>query len=113
MTRAFFILAFAVITFCSGCRTYSPDVQAMWRQYGMVKRGMTQSEVYAIVPSTGRFRIADGREMESWCFAPHAIVGDHAHLSVIYGTNGRVDSASRYREDGHDDCFLRAAVPPH
>jgi hypothetical protein len=81
----------------------------MWRKYRMVKSGMTSSQVYAVVPSTGRFRAVDGREVESWLFAPQGDSGDMVGMTVVFGIGGRVEEVDRFREHGHD-CSMPEPV---
>jgi hypothetical protein len=79
----------------------------MWRKYHLVKSGMTPSQVYAVVPTTGRVRAFDGREVESWGFAPHGVYGDRVCMTVVFGKGGRVEEVERWREHGYAHAHVK------
>src|SRR5665213_1833288 len=96
--RITFILLFAASILCSGCRTasseyrqadYSPAAWSAWQKCCQIKEGMTYSQVYAILPSTGRFQAGYSPEMESWWLAGN-IEEDHVNMTVEYGDDKRV-----------------------
>jgi hypothetical protein len=102
MSRIGFNLFFVAGIFCSGCRTYSPEVQAIWQKYHMVKPGMTASEVYAVEPTpTMTFGTVDGKQAASWSFGSPFSAGDYANMSVLFGKNGRVERVDRNIGHGH------------
>jgi hypothetical protein len=107
MTRIAIILLF-VTSILSGCQTtsseyrqadYSPTAWAEWQKFCMIKEGMTHSQVYAILPSTGRFGAADGLEQESWKSEGN-VEQDCAMMTLLYGEDGRVIRIDRGIEHG-------------
>jgi hypothetical protein len=104
------IILFAVSILCSGCRTtrseYSPEAWVAWQKCLKVKDGMTYSQVYAILPSTGRYKIRNGPEMEDWWLGG-GTAQDHVLMSVEYGPDGRVIQIDRAIEHG-----MPIAMPP-
>jgi outer membrane protein assembly factor BamE (lipoprotein component of BamABCDE complex) len=101
MPRFAFILFLAVSILCSGCRTYSPEVQATLEKYRMIKQGMTRSQVYAILPQQDIF-FRPRAETEVWHFS--TAKGDimtNFTLEVTFGADGRVQKVTRDIEDMH------------
>ena len=104
MTRIGIILLFVVSIFFSGCQKttrseYSPTASAAWQKYCKIKEGMTHSQVYAILPSTGRFGAADGLEQETWKSEGN-VEQDFASMTLLYGKDGRVIQIDRGIEHG-------------
>jgi hypothetical protein len=103
MTRIGIISLLVVSIFCPGCGTarsdYSPTAWAAWQKFCKIKEGMTYSQVYAIVPSTGRFGAAEGLEQETWMSEGNT-EQDHAIMNLLYGKDGRVMQIDRSIEHG-------------
>lgn len=108
--RSLAILVFGICALCASCQTYSPQVRDMWHKYLTVKPGMNRSQVHAVLPSTGLILLEDGREMESWHFAPEGFLRDKASMTVIFGLDGRVETVHRRRDHGHN-CPLPHVLP--
>jgi len=60
---------------------------------------MTYSQVYAILPSTGRFQAGYSPEMETWFLAGN-IEQDHVMMTVEYGEDRRVMHIDRSIDHG-------------
>ena len=93
MFRAGFILLLVTSILCFGCRTCSPEVEAVWQKYGMVKPGMTDSEVAAILSETRSTRhqsMASGQERWSFREGYTFVI-----IWIDYGTDGRVKKIHR------------------
>ena len=86
---------------------YTPEAWAAWQKCCKVKKGMTYSEVYAILPSAGRFKIHDSHELETWFIVFENIGKDHVLMTVEYGADGRVLKIDRQIEHG-----IAIAPPP-
>src|ERR1041385_1019464 len=69
---------------------YSPEAWSVWQKCCKVQKGMTYSQVYAILPSAGRMKIDDSHEMETWFIIFENIGKDHVLMTVDYGADGRV-----------------------
>ncbi len=104
MTRSCIIVLFVVGVLSSGCQTdcsnYSPAAWAAWQKCCKVKEGMTYSQVYAILPPTGRFPGYGSEEMEDWLLGCSNIGQDHVMMHVVYGKNGRVIHIDRSIDHG-------------
>ena len=84
---------------------YSPEAWAAWQKCCRIKKGMTYAEVYAILPSAGRFKIHDSHELETWFIVFENIGKDHVLMTVEYGADGRVvDIIDRNIEHGINPC---------
>jgi hypothetical protein len=79
---------------------YSPEACAAWQKCCKVQKGMTYTEVYAILPSAGRFKIHDSHELETWFIVFENIGKDHVSMTVEYGADGRVVDIERSMEHG-------------
>jgi outer membrane protein assembly factor BamE (lipoprotein component of BamABCDE complex) len=99
MRHSGLILILAASIFSTGCRTYSPEVRAMWHKYRLVKPGMTASEVYAIEPTPSvTFPPPEGTQVASWFLGP--VWQDHVEMAVYFGEDGRVEHIYRYIKHG-------------
>jgi hypothetical protein len=69
----------------------------MYQKSGLVKPGMTYSQVYAILPpQTKPSPLPNRKELEEWSFGRNSgDSGDIAYLQVIFGTDGRVQKINR------------------
>jgi hypothetical protein len=100
MPRIAFILFLVAGIFCSGCRTYSPETKTALQKYRMVKRGMTHSQVYAILPANDIFQ-GRGAATEEWQFgsvstdAKGPQVMTTVFTDVTFGADGRVQKVGR------------------
>jgi hypothetical protein len=84
---------------------YTPEAWAAWQKCCRIKKGMTYAEVYAILPSAGRFKIHDSHELETWFIVFENIGKDHVLMTVEYGADGRVvDIIDRSMEHGINPC---------
>lgn len=79
---------------------YSPEAWVAWQTCCKVKEGMSQAEVYAILPSAGRFKIHDSHEVECWFIVFENVGKDHLLMTVEYGADGRVIHIDRNIEHG-------------
>jgi hypothetical protein len=104
MTRIAIILLAASILF-SGCQTgprrsdYSPEAWAAWQKCCKIKKGMTYAQVYAIVPSSGRFQAGYSPEMETWILGAKNVTEDSVMMHIDY-QDGRVMDIQRSIEHG-------------
>jgi hypothetical protein len=106
--RGWIMLRFLAMLLCaltvgtSGCRTSCPETRAMWKKYGMIKVGMAEAEVHAILPAP-HGGVRDGRDAsEVWsCSTQHwhnGILVRHGWvLEVAFDGDGRVKEAKRHR----------------
>jgi hypothetical protein len=85
---------------------YSSEAWAAWQKCCRVQKGMTYSQVYAILPSTGRMKIHDSHELESWFIVFENVGKDHVLMTVEYGADGRVVNIDRNIEHG-----IKIAIP--
>ena len=67
---------------------------------------MTYSQVYAILPSAGRFPGYGKEELESWLLGCQNIGQDHVMMTVVY-KDGRVIHVDRSIQHG-----INPGVPP-
>jgi len=79
---------------------YSPEAWAAWQKCCKVQKGMTTAEVYAILPSAGRFKIHDSHELETWFIVFENVGNDHVLMTVEYGADGRIVDIQRSIEHG-------------
>src|ERR1035441_2328016 len=84
----------------AGGSKYSPEAWAAWQKCCKVRKGMTYAEVYAILPSAGRFKIHDSHELETWFIVFENIGKDHVLMTVEYGEDGRIVDIERNIEHG-------------
>ncbi len=77
---------------------YSPEARAAWQKYCRVKKGMTYSQVYGILPSSGRYPAGHSQQAESW--HQGNMYEDNVSMAVIYGANGRVMQVDRRIQHG-------------
>lgn len=72
----------------------------MVQKYGIVKSGMTRSEVYAVEPapdfSAGTI---DGKEVVSWHYGWPFANEDYVFMTVLFGKDDRVEDI--HIETGH------------
>lgn len=110
MLRTIFILFLVMSILGSGCQTYSPEIQAVWQKYRMVKPGMTSSEVFSIEPPPeGTARTVAGNQMASWSYGSPLADEDYAYMDVVFGQDGRVVRV--HREHGHGHAPHDLAMP--